>query len=143
MKDINIIRELVVKFRIAIENLTENDFGESSWFCRFPNGCCGDTAELLSKYLFENGIVVEYVNGVNNLQWHAWLEYMGYIIDATADQFPEISDKVLITADKQWHSRFKRQTRQYIDSEIDNKLNMVRLSKLYNNITQKIQILNL
>lgn len=71
MKDIRTIWELVLKFRLAIENLNENDFGESSWFSKFPKGCCGDTSELLSKYLFENGIVAEYVNGVNNSQWHA------------------------------------------------------------------------
>jgi hypothetical protein len=68
---------------------------------------------------------------------------MVYIVDITADQFPEISDKVVITADKQWHSRFKRQTRRYIDFEIDNKSNIVRLSKLYTNINAKIQQINL
>ncbi|NFL88076.1 hypothetical protein FDB24_16380 [Clostridium botulinum] len=111
MEDIRIVEGLVLKFRLAIENLTEKDFGESTWFHEFPKGCCGDTSELLSKYLMENGIVVEYVNGVHNIQWHAWIEYRGYVIDVTADQFPDISDKVVITTDKQWHSKFKRQTR--------------------------------
>lgn len=142
MKDIRTVEGLVLTFRLAIENLTEKDFGESTWFSEFPKGCCGDTSELLSKYLIENGIVAEYVNGVHNTQWHAWLEYMGYIIDATADQFQDIGDKVIITTDKQWHSKFKRQTRRYIDFEIDNKLNKVRLSKLYKSITVEIQKIN-
>ncbi len=138
MKDIDTIWKLVLKFRLAIENLTENDYGESSWFSQFPKGCCGDTCELLSKYLFENGIEAEFVNGVNDFQWHAWLEYKGYIIDITADQFPEISDKVVIRLDKKWYSRFKRQTREYKDFEADDKLNVVRLGQLYKNIIEKI-----
>lgn len=139
MKDIRFIEEIALKFRLAVENLAPKDFDESTWFSKFPKGCCGDTSELLSKYLMENGIVVEYVNGVWNTQWHAWLEYMEYIIDITADQFPGIRDKVVITTDKYWHSKFNKQTRRYLDFEIDNKLNKVRLRKLYNNIIAKMQ----
>ncbi|HCQ91681.1 MAG TPA: hypothetical protein DIU45_20725 [Clostridium sp.] len=67
---------------------------------------------------------------------------MGYVIDATADQFPDISDKVVITTDKQWHSKFKRQTRRYIDFKVYNKLNKIRLNKLYKNIIDEIQKIN-
>lgn len=139
MKDIRNVEGVVLKFRLAIENLTEKDFGESTWFSQFPRGCCGDTSQLLSKFLEENGIVTVFVNGVHNTQWHAWLEYMGYVIDATADQFSEISDKIVITADKTWHSKFMRQTRRNIDFEIGNRLNKIRLSKLYKNIMDEIQ----
>lgn len=138
MMSINIIEELTSKFRVAIESMTKGEFGKSEWFSRFPRGCCGDSSELLSKYLMENGIKAEYVWGMNDNQSHAWLEYNGYIIDITADQFPGIEERVLISTDKQWYSRFRRQVRKYSDFEIDNEFNKVRLSDLYKNITARI-----
>lgn len=56
MNDIKNIKELAVKFRLALEDLKDEDFGESTWFSRFPKGCCGDTCDLLSKYFIDNRI---------------------------------------------------------------------------------------
>jgi len=85
MKYIRFIEEIVLEFRVAIENLTSKDFCESIWFSKFPWGCCGEISELLLKYLIDNSILAKYMNRVYNTQWHAWLEYNGYIRDVTAE----------------------------------------------------------
>lgn len=36
MKYIRFIEEIVLEFRVAIENLTSKDFCESIWFSKFP-----------------------------------------------------------------------------------------------------------
>jgi len=138
MEDIKEVEELALNFRLAIENMTEDDFIGSPWFSSFPRGCCGDASELLAKYFIQNGISVEYVWGMNKNQSHAWLEYMGYIIDITADQFLDINDKIVISKDKKWHSKFKRQSRRNSNFEIDNEINRERLGELYRNITARI-----
>jgi hypothetical protein len=71
-------------------------------------------------------------------QSHAWLEYVEYIIDITADQFAEINDKVIVTTNKQWYAKFKFQSRSYRNFEKFNKLNRVRLDKLYKAIINRI-----
>ena len=132
-------KELSMRFRAAIESMDAKEFGESTWFSNFPRGCCGDAAELLSKYLIDNNIKTHYVSGMRSGQSHAWLEYDGYIIDITADQFPEINVKVQITKDTSWHSMFREQSREFRDFEINNEFNMIRLRKLYKNIIARIE----
>lgn len=138
MVDIVTIEKLALSFRAAIESMITEEFGESTWFSRFPNGCCGDTSELLAKYFDDNGIRVEYVWGMHGNQSHAWIEYNDYVVDITSDQFSDIDERVVIKKDKQWYSKFKRQSRRYSNFEVDNKLNKERLSKLYKNITVRI-----
>jgi hypothetical protein len=126
-------------FRNAIESV-DNKESPASFFERFPRGCCGDASDLLSKYLASKEIRVEYVWGINsNRASHAWLEYRGLVIDLTADQFPEINEKVIITKDKSWYSQFKNQTRSISNFEEFNNINETRLSALYSIILKKIQ----
>ena len=135
------IKKLTTDFRNAIESMDTHEFGESEWFSHFPRGCCGDTSDLLSKYLMSNGIKAFYVSGTDRGQTHAWLEYNDYIIDITADQFPDISEKVLVTNNRQWHLRFKNQKKEYHDIEdieVMDKSHSDRLRGIYNNIIFKI-----
>lgn len=106
----------------------------------FPDGCCGDASELLSKFLEEHNIRVEYVSGWQGQQSHAWLEYEENVIDITAYQFKHINEKIIITKDKSWHSKFTNQERQYIDFETADAYNKERLRNLYKNITSKIDM---
>ena len=46
------------------------DFPDSSFFDRFPKGCCGDTSILLNKYLMEHNIRAEYVSGIDKIDNH-------------------------------------------------------------------------
>lgn len=90
------IKELATEFRIAIEN-AKNDrrFTADQCFRNFPSGCCGITAELLAKFLMDNGIKrkLTYIGGTFRepsleLPSHAWLKIgNNIIVDITGDQF--------------------------------------------------------
>ncbi len=101
------------EFRTAIEKVkAEKDYSEDLkwWFDRFPKGRCGDTSELLANYFLSKGISVTInSNGVYNGKSHAWVEYNGnYIIDITADQFPDkVGRRVIMTEiEDPWYCRF-------------------------------------
>ncbi len=34
---------------------------------------------------------------------HAWVERYGLIVDITADQFPDVSEPVVLTTNRTWH----------------------------------------
>lgn len=133
-----IIKELATQFRNALEQLEPNEYPNSSWFAVYPRGCCGDTSDLLAKYLSCKGIKAEYVWGMNDEMSHGWLEYEGYIIDITVDQFDNVHEKILITKDKTWHSRFKGQRRSFNEFTEFNDYNAARLGTIYNNVLKKL-----
>ena len=89
-----------------------------SHFCiaEFPKGWCGCLsrvlgAELSRKYPAED---FHYVCGelyYSNGDWtsHAWVRYKDWILDITADQFPEINEPIVIThtSDSMFHAKFQ------------------------------------
>ena len=102
----NLILEECKQFRLSIEEC-KNKIG-LDWFKDFPNGCCGDTALLLGKYLHEKGFGIPYyVSGWMGKKSHAWLELDGLIIDITADQFENISETVIVVRESDFHEEFK------------------------------------
>lgn len=94
MKD---IKRLVKQFRDATNVARDaGEFYRDFSFYKFPNGCCGDTSDLLAQFLLENGIRTCYVCGIfindsfDNLQSHAWLLTDNHTtIDITGDQFKD------------------------------------------------------
>lgn len=135
--------DLSYQFRSSIEQMGIEKFPQSLFFERFPQGCCGDTSDLLAKYLTEHNIYAEYVWGINSKgQSHGWLEYQGWIVDITADQFNEIQQSVLVTTDKAWHSKFKERGRGIRDFEQFNEYNKERLSLIYNYIKESMSTEN-
>lgn len=134
------IRQYGLKFRKAIESLTTSEFPQSSFFENFPRGCCGDTSNLFAKYLSKKGIDALYVWGINQNDYsHAWLEYRGVIIDLTADQFPEIHDKVIVSKESDWYKQFTMQGRYKSDFEEFNQYNSQRLGQVYKNIMNRLE----
>lgn len=90
------IEYLACKFRKAIEVAkSEGKFTYDQMFRNFPQGCCGITSELLSKFLLDNGIKAEltyvcgiYYNDLLESPSHAWLlANNNIVIDITGDQF--------------------------------------------------------
>lgn len=75
-----------------------------------------------------------YVWGMLGEQSHAWLEYDGLIIDITADQFDEVSEPIIVTSDRSWHSQFKGQNPKFLDFDTFMEPNAVRLRTIYSNI---------
>jgi hypothetical protein len=87
------------KFRLAIERCERRRLVRT--FQDFPTGSCGDAALLLRAFLQEQGLgTFAYILGWRETDrgWgsHAWLEAAGVIVDITADQFPEIDEKVIV-----------------------------------------------
>lgn len=102
----NQLVEECTKFRAAIEECKYN-IG-IDWFKHFPLGCCQDTSLILAKYLHAKGFGISYVvSGWRGRKSHAWLELDGVIIDITADQFEEVSEKVIVTKKSKFHNSFE------------------------------------
>jgi hypothetical protein len=89
------IERLAFKFRAAIETaLQDGALDTDVMFCNFPNGCCGDTCDLLAQYFLDHDIKTKRVVGsaktVQGIgkQTHAWLLFRNcVIVDITGDQF--------------------------------------------------------
>ena len=84
----------------------------------FPSGCCRPTSQLLATYLVTEAKVpmVSFVSGQRahssgrkGWESHVWVSAGGHIIDITADQYPEVSEPVLVTDDPSWHDTFTQQ----------------------------------
>lgn len=74
----------------------------------FPHGACGDVSELLGQYLADSGLGTwSYASGIRSEPFwsHAWVERDGWLLDITADQFPDVAPPVLLTDDRTWHQR--------------------------------------
>jgi len=81
---------------------------------------------------------MRYVWGMRGEQSHAWLECGDLIVDITADQFPEIKEKILVTTDRYWHKIFKGQIRSSGNFENFQSYNKIRLTSIYKNILLRI-----
>lgn len=97
----------VRRFRACLDRL-HNTLGPS--FLDFPRGCCGDVSELLAAFLKDCGHgEFEYVSGWSeNYEEgsHAWLEFDGFIIDATIDQFSHEALHLMVSRDRTFHEKF-------------------------------------
>lgn len=111
MDKIEKIRELACLFRESIIR-TRDGYSYNSNFSNFPKGCCGDASDLLSVYLYNNGISATTVSGEDGIQTHSWLEYCDIIIDITADQFEDIYEAIIVSKRSDWHQKFKNR-REY------------------------------
>jgi hypothetical protein len=61
---------------------------------------------MLGQYLIHSGLSAwNYCYGIDpdSLSSHAWIERGGLIVDITADQFADISERVIVTTDATWH----------------------------------------
>lgn len=82
-------------------------------FERFLIGCCGNVSHILGCFLISQGHKnVRYFAGERTVneqyQTHAWLEWDGWIIDITADQFADGPSAVFMKRDTEFHRSFTR-----------------------------------
>jgi hypothetical protein len=105
------LRDIAKRFRAAIEKSNKGSLPIS--FAKFPLGSCGDAVPLLGTYLLTNEYgefwYADAERGeVSSGNWcsHAWLQKGTLLIDITADQFPEINEKVIVSLDSEWHKQF-------------------------------------
>jgi hypothetical protein len=99
---IDAVRDAAARFRAALEQGSLRLHGLQN----FPRGSCGDASELLGQYLQDSGLGTwDYRLGFEpeSMNSHAWVEQGQVLADITADQFPDVSDPVVVTADRSWH----------------------------------------
>lgn len=135
------VRTAATAFRQAIESC-KRDLGIV--FAQFPHGSCGDTAELLARYLSMKKLGgFTYVWGQKGCQdddtfhTHAWLRRGGVIIDITADQFGG-QPPVIVTTDSTWHDSFEimGQRSSDFDGRTEDMAN--RLAQIFARIVSRI-----
>jgi hypothetical protein len=109
MVDESIIKQQATVFRRAIEQCRSSLRAIS--LTDFPRGSCGDTADMLGMFLANViNVKTDYVSGWYLNQSHAWLTYMGLIIDITADQFGK--SPVIVTTNSDWYDNFSIEIRR-------------------------------
>ena len=130
------------EFRNAIE-LISSSLGIS--FSSFPRGACGDAVPLLGTYLIENGLGdFQYVLGDygsrKNGTWssHAWLQAGNLVVDITADQFADVSDKVIVSANSDWHAKLNGVNKHVADYRIYDSHTVHVLGQIYIKIIEQI-----
>lgn len=102
----------------------------------FPRGSCGDASLLLGTYLREHGrgdftyILAERREGDSWFS-HAWVEIDGVLVDITADQFPEIDERVIVCRDSAWHRRFEIEPRGVADFRVYDTRTVAFLGQAY------------
>jgi hypothetical protein len=140
------LRDCAARFRGAIEECDPKSLTEG--MKDFPIGACGDATPLLGTYLTEQGLgTFTYVlglrahNGINGSHSHAWLEASGIIVDITADQFPEIVEKVIVSAGSDWHAEFERdgEAEMKADYRVFDEFASARLDRAYQAILAKLK----
>ena len=119
MSDVE-LRAIATRFRAALEIV-----GPASGVAglrHFPKDSCADTVLLLGAQLLDRGLGAfdgvggEFgAPGSEACYSHAWLEADGVIVDITADQFPDVSQAVIVTRDDRWHRLFHISNRGVAD----------------------------
>ena len=141
--DIEKTREAATDFRNAIE-ICAPSLGIS--FKSFPRGSCGDAAPLLGTYLIEQGLCeFQYMLGDygkrTDINWssHAWLQLDNLVVDITADQFPEITEKVIVQDFSKWHTKLNGVPQHVADYRSYNAYTVSFLSSMYFKIIANIK----
>jgi hypothetical protein len=137
------IKSEAVRFRRAFEKCDPNRLPDT--LKQFPRGACGDAVLLLAEFLGEQGIGIRtftYVcgerQGARIREFHTWLEIDGVIVDITADQFPEITETVIVTRHSAWHRTFKHRERKNADYRIYGEPTISTLGNAYNAIFNEL-----
>jgi hypothetical protein len=112
LAEIDEIRIHLQRVRNYFEALARQPAG-NYLFKRFPKGCCGNVSHILGCFLISQGYEdISYVAGERTVndqyQTHAWLEWGGWIIDITADQFADGLSAVFMERDSEFHRSFTR-----------------------------------
>jgi hypothetical protein len=111
----------------------------------FPKDSCADTVLLLGAHLFDrgfgafDGVGGEFGEPGSEVCYsHAWLECGGVIVDITADQFPDVSQPVIVTRDDRWHRLFHISNRGVADFRRYGPDTTAQLGAIYDRILARL-----
>ena len=107
MPEVDQIKLYLRRARNYFEKLAKQPTGDYL-FERFPKGCCGNVSHPLGCFLISQGYEnVRYIAGERTVdgqyQTHAWLEWDGWIIDITVDQFTDRLSAVFMEKESEFH----------------------------------------
>ena len=110
-------------------------------FSNFPSGACGDAVLVLGTHLKDLGfgefqyMLGDYGNKNENF-WssHAWLQLDDLVIDITADQFPDIEEKIIVSDKSEWHRNLNGEAKNIADYRIYDMQTSVTLGRAHNMI---------
>lgn len=106
--NIDLLQTYVRKARVVLDN-HHNDLNKN-FFGNFPYGTCGNTSDMLAKWLQSKNIRgIEYVCGKRGTSSHGWLQLDKLIIDITSDQFEDGLGPVYVGKDRIFHDTFLNQ----------------------------------
>jgi hypothetical protein len=123
--DLQTVRYHATRFRNAIDSARRDDWKGN--MKGFPVECCHHACTLLLLYFKRIGMegfrTYSGIHPTNQGGRHLWLQKGEIVIDITADQFPEIDKKVIVTRESSWHDSLGRKvhpspTNPNYDSEI-------------------------
>jgi len=104
---ISYLRTLAFAFRQSIEKVVRSQAPEL--LHDFPKGCCSWASYFIGHYLkYELDLEPKRFVGALHApsgNHHEWIVLDDTIIDITADQFDDMSEPVVVSAESQWHSQ--------------------------------------
>lgn len=134
---------VATQFREAMESLN-SDLGVT--FSHFPSGACGDAVLVLGAHLKDIGLgefnyMVGNYHGIKGDSWssHAWLQGGQLVIDITADQFPDVDDKVIISNNSIWHSALEGRADNLADYRIYDAHTKSTLKRVHSKVLEFIK----
>lgn len=140
--DIEKIQIAATNFRSAIEAISPS-LGIS--FESFPRGSCADTVPLLGTYLIEQGLgEFQYMvgnygsNAEDNWSSHAWLQSGEIVVDITADQFPDVTNPVIVQESSEWHCNLDGKIESVGDYRVYDPNTVASLGRLYVKIVAEV-----
>ena len=141
--DIENIRKAATDFRNATEICAPS---LDITFKSFPRGSCGEAVLLLGTYLIEQGLgEFQYMLGKYGIckdsdwSYHAWLQSDSLVVDITAYQYPEITEKVIVQDVSKWHTKLNGTAQQVADYRICPAYAVSLLDSMYRKITATIK----
>lgn len=111
-KDVEVekIRKYAIRLRAAIDRV-KNEHPEGRklpFISHWPLNCCDSPFVFLMLYEMGYRGMIRKCASVSHygkeFGKHVWIEVNGIDVDITADQFPDISDKVIVSRNSAWHS---------------------------------------
>jgi hypothetical protein len=137
------LRAAAARFRTALEIV--GPASGAPGLRNFPKDSCADTVLLLGAHLLDGGFgAFDGVGGEfgepGSLECysHAWLECDGVIVDITADQFPDVSQAVIVTRDDRWHRLFHTSNRGVADFRRYGPDTIAQLGIIYDRILARL-----
>lgn len=114
-------------------------------FESFPRGACGDATLILGTYFIDQGfsefnyMLGDYGSHEDDT-WssHAWLQNGDLVVDITADQFPEISEKVIVSRDSSWHRALKGNAENVANFRIYDQNTVANFQRIYSKVVAEI-----